>query len=124
MKRIIQIMIIGFLMILQGCTIEDLEEPFCDCNNPLKDLEWLNTKYKAYKKDSYNHSSIYMVMYNGEDGFLTSSCIPYNDGAALYDCFGELVCFDNEIGTGNCPDDFWDKITYQELLWEHENCLE
>lgn len=102
--------------------IKDLEEPYCECTNPLKEIEWLKEKYEGALSFPNDKTQINMVTYKGNQGFLIFPYENYPDAVSnYYDCSGNLICtWGGWQGYNTCPD-FNDNVTFDELLWKNNN---
>ncbi len=117
MKKYIGSISIFILLIVLSC--DDIsEEVFCECKDPLKNLEWLNELYLSAKNEKYHDAVFYKVIYLDQEGFIVNPAVENIDSNyTIYDCAGNVIC---SYGRYTTCVDLEDKISYKEIFWSEE----
>jgi len=108
--------IIIFALLLFGCNRHEPEPSFCNVEDPVNDLGWLNELIQVAPI-----TKVDKCKFKEEEGFFIVYCVGDTFSYAQFvNCSGEFICqfSDGFIGV-TCPD-FWDHVTDRELLWETE----
>ncbi|MEN8250525.1 MAG: hypothetical protein ABFS32_16450 [Bacteroidota bacterium] len=114
------IVILIFALIIIGCNRRETEPPFCNVEDPINELAWLN---EIIHEDTINgvKTIIFMCQYKEEEGFLLDICVGcYDPYARFMNCSGEVICHIGGYANLNTCPDFWENVTDKELLWESE----
>lgn len=114
-----------FMLLFMGCDKDNnsnkgADTVFCNTQEPLEDLEWLNDIVQSSLENQNNKTEIYKCKYNNEEGFLINTCVDCVDSYTTFNnCSGDIICqFGGVLNLNDCPD-FWDNISEKELLWKH-----
>lgn len=100
---------------------------FCNVDNPLTDLIWMQYFLTGGPNDCY--TKIYAFEFNGEDVFyieVDPSCLLDDVGSLLLNCQGELICNDGgfTMNEDQCSTQGINVSSYlilQNLIWQLDN---
>lgn len=120
LKKTVLILFASLLLI--SC-IKNLEaqETFCDSNQPLKELLWLNNIKTGFEQSTdASKKQIIQYTYKNETVFMINPCFNCPDNLiTVYSCSGEKICeFGGIAGLNTCPD-FYEQATNKIILWEN-----
>ena len=104
-------------MFLTFCNKED--DDFCNLDNALSEIGWLEEKINEAEKDSIK-IQVFKVIFNEQEGFIVEECLINNDCSralgAYYDCAGNQLCSFGGIVGNECIE-YMENTTTKELLF-------
>jgi hypothetical protein len=100
-------------------TPEKAEDPECGIENPLEDIQWLNSLIEQYENSTIP-ILISLYSYKEEDVILVSPCYGCPDAmSGVYNCQGDVLCkFGGIAGLNTCPD-FGTKAIFKTVLFDN-----
>lgn len=107
------LLIIVFLT--AGCEQEEFKRG-CNVLDPVQEIKWLHERVEELKTSS-NCQFVQQGKYNGHSVFVLGSCdANVNSINAVYDCEGNLLCFN---GDETCPN-FNQEVTDLKIIWTNQ----
>jgi hypothetical protein len=112
-----------FLITMLGCKKDKI---FCGCGkeNPIKNIEWLNSSVKYYDNDTYHNWSevnLYMYDYKNSNAFIfeAKEIGLYDVPTSIYDCDGRtiFVCGGLQPPQLDSCNIFFQSATNKTLIW-------
>ena len=121
MKSINLILIFVFSLFVSCNTSDDIGENNCDVENPIADLDWLESKIAELEtSDSPNAQYFYVSQaeYNNKTVFIFGNCCPLcNTVLPVYDCEGTSLGI---VGTRDQDID-WSIMDDDIIIWSPSN---
>jgi hypothetical protein len=106
MKHLITISILAILLVVGSCNNKKEYNDVCETNDPVNDIEWLNTYVDGRNQSSMDCGyQIIRYKYNGDYVYWIDDCVGKDSIDFISNCSGDVICeYDEATGHNSCPD--------------------
>lgn len=106
MKHLFTISILAILLVLGSCKNKKEYNNVCETDDPVNDIEWLNTYVDGRNQSSMDCGyQIIRYKYNGDYVYWIDDCVGKDSIDIICNCTGDVVCeYDEVTGHNSCPD--------------------